>query len=291
MTMPVNYDSLRETMSMPNPHFPIKAHRTRFDQSGIVMFPHHWHEHLEFLFIESGEAIIECGSTPIHAQPGDLIVVNSNELHYGFSLTSEVVYYCMISDISLLHSGSVDAAETKFIAPISQNRLLFRNLIRGDEATNACMRALIGELQNREFGYELAIKSELYRLMTYLLRGHVATVLTKDEYAERMKNVERFEPVFRCIAERYMEELSVELLSGISGLSRYHFSRLFKELTGRTVTEYVTAMRLDKADHLLRTTKLTVSEIAAETGFNDIYYFSRTFKKHKLVSPSRVRAT
>lgn len=291
MTMSGNYDSLRETMSMPNPHFPIKAHRTRFDQAGIVMFPHHWHEHLEFLFIESGEAVIECGSTPIHARPGDLIVVNSNELHYGFSLTSEVVYYCLISDISLLHSGSVDAAETKFIAPISQNRLLLRNLIRGDEATNACMRALIGELQRREFGYELAIKSELYRLMTLLLRGHVATVLTKDEHAERLKNVERFEPVFRYIAEQYKDELSVELLCGIAGLSRYHFSRLFKELTGRTVTEYVTAARLDKADHLLRNTKLTVSQVAAETGFNDIYYFSRTFKKHKHVSPSRVRTS
>ncbi|MEK3885443.1 AraC family transcriptional regulator [Paenibacillus sp. PL2-23] len=289
MTMPGKYDSLRETMSMPNPHFPIKAHRTRFDQAGIVMFPHHWHEHLEFLFIEAGEAVIECGSTPIHALPGDLIVVNSNELHYGFSLTSEVVYYCLISDISLLHSGSVDAAETKFIAPISQNRLLLRNLIRGDESTNACMRALIGELRERKFGYELAIKSELYRLMTLLLRGHVATVLTKDEHAERMKNVERFEPVFRYIAEHYRDELSVELLSGIAGLSRFHFSRLFKELTGRTVTEYVTAARLDKADHLLRTTKLTVSEIAAETGFHDIYYFSRTFKKYKGMPPSQVR--
>ncbi|RIX60652.1 AraC family transcriptional regulator [Paenibacillus nanensis] len=285
----MDYKTLHETMSMPNPHFPIKVHRTVFNQAGIVLFPHHWHEHLEFLFVESGEAIFECGSTPIHAKPGDLIVVNSNELHYGVSVTSELVYYVCIADMSLLHSGSVDAAETKFIAPISQNRLLLRNLIRGDQKTIACMHDLIGELERRDFGYELAIKSELYRLMTLLLRGHVATVLTKDEYAERMKNVERFEPVFRYIAEHYMEELSVDLLCGIAGLSRYHFSRLFKELTGRTVTEYVTAARLDKADHLLRNTPLTVTEVAAASGFNDIYYFSRTFKKHKKISPSQLR--
>lgn len=287
--MTSNYESLRETMTMPNPHFPIKVHRTIYNQAGVVLFPHHWHEHLEFLFVESGEAIFECGSTPINAKPGDLIVVNSNELHYGVSVTSKLVYYVLIADISLLHSGSLDAAETKFIAPITQNRILLRNLIRGDQKTISCMHDLIDELQRRDFGYELAIKSELYRLMTLLLRGHVATVLTKDEYAERMKNVERFEPVFRYIAEHYMDELSVDLLCGIAGLSRYHFSRLFKELTGRTVTEYITAARLDKADHLLRNTPLTVTEVAAASGFNDIYYFSRTFKKHKKVSPSQLR--
>ncbi|MFF2885438.1 helix-turn-helix domain-containing protein [Paenibacillus sp. NPDC057967] len=282
-------ESLREQMSMPNPHFPIKMHRSRYSQGGMVLFHHHWHKHLEFLYFESGEALIECGSTTIHAKPGDLIVVNSNELHYGFSLAPNLVYYVLIADISLLQSGSVDAAETKFIAPISQNQLLLRNHIRGDQVTIACMHNLIRELENREFGYELAIKSELYRLLALLLRGHVTTVLTKDEYAERMKNVERFEPVFRFIAEHYREELTVEELSGIAGLSRYHFSRLFKELTGRTVTEYVTAARLDKADYLLRNTPLTVSEVAAASGFNDIYYFSRTFKKHKKVSPSKIR--
>ncbi|GKU80444.1 AraC family transcriptional regulator [Paenibacillus sp. L3-i20] len=283
------FEALRETMSMPDPRFPIKMHKSHFQQAGTVIFPHHWHEHLEFLFFESGEAIIECGSTPIMAKPGDLIVINSNELHYGVSLSSDVIYYVLIADISLLHSQFVDAAETKFIAPITQNRLLLHNHIRGDMATSACMLSLIDELGKREFGYELAIKSELYRLLTLLLRGYVATVLSRDEYAERIKNVERFEPVFRYIDEHYTQELSIEKLSGIAGLSRFHFSRLFKLLTGRTVTEYITAARLDRADYLLRHTPLTVSEVASATGFNDIYYFSRTFKKHKKIPPSKLR--
>lgn len=283
------FEALREPMDMPDPHFPIKMHRNSFAQSGSVLFPHHWHEHLEFLYVVSGEAIFECGSLPYKAQAGDLIVVNSNELHYGISLSSQLVYYALIADTSLLHSQFNDAAETKFITPITQNRLLLSNHIRGNEQTSSCMLTIIHELEHREFGYELAVKSELYRLLALLLRGHVATVLTQDEYAERMKNIERFAPVFQYIEEHYKEELSVELLAGMAGLSRFHFSRLFKELSGRTVTEYVTAIRLDKADYLLRNSPFTVSEIAAFTGFNDIYYFSRTFKKHKKVPPSMVR--
>ncbi|MGM0885143.1 MAG: helix-turn-helix domain-containing protein [Bacillota bacterium] len=283
------FEALREPMDMPDPYFPIKVHRTTFNDHGKVIFPHHWHEHLEFLYIVSGEASIECGSSMITAKAGDLVVVNSNELHYGISQSSHLFYYALIADISLLHSQSIDAAETKFITPITQNRLLLRNHISGDSKAAACMLTIIQELENREFGYELAIKSELYRLLTLLLRSHVATVLTQDEYAERMKNVERFAPVFQYIEEHYKDELSVDLLAQMASLSRFHFSRLFKELSGRTVIEYITATRLDKADYLLRHSPLTVSEVAAATGFNDIYYFSRTFKKHKRVAPSSLR--
>ncbi|WP_029192846.1 AraC family transcriptional regulator [Paenibacillus harenae] len=283
------YEELREPMDMPDPHFPIKVHRNAFDRQGLVTFQHHFHEHLEFLYFVRGEAMIECGSATIQASPGDLVVVNSNELHYGISLSSDLFYYALIADISLLHSQSVDAAETKFITPITQNRLLLRNHIRGDDHAEACVLAIIKELEQREFGYELAVKSELYRLLTLLLRGHVATVLTQGEYDERMKNIERFAPVFQYIEDRYKEELSVDRLARMTRLSRFHFSRLFKELSGHTVTEYVTMTRLNKADYLLRHSPLTVSEIAAATGFNDIYYFSRTFKKHKKVAPSALR--
>ncbi|MBD2869333.1 helix-turn-helix domain-containing protein [Paenibacillus arenilitoris] len=284
-----SYESLREPMDMPDPHFPIKVHRNAFSQQGQVTFPHHFHEHLEFLYIVQGEASIECGSTAITAKPGELIVVNSNELHYGISLSSDLFYYALIADISLLHSQSADAAETKFITPITQNRLLLRNHISEDGEAIGCVLSIIRELEQREFGYELAVKAELYRLMTRLLRGHVATVLTQVEHDERMKNLERFAPVFQHIENHYKDELSVDRLARMASLSRFHFSRLFKELTGHTVTEYVTMTRLNKADHLLRHSPLTISEIAAATGFNDIYYFSRTYKKHKQATPSSVR--
>lgn len=280
--------SLQEPMTMPDPHFPIKVHRCIKEGIGQVLFPHHWHEQLEFLYFVEGEATLELGSSTLQVKEGDFIAVNRNELHYGVSRTPHLFYYALIADFSLLQSHSMDAPEMKFITPIAQNRLLFNNRIGGDDAI-ASMLSIIKELEEREFGYELAIKSELYRLLTLLLRGYVSTVLTQEEYVERMKNVERFAPIFKYIEDHYKENLTVELLSGMAGLSRYHFSRLFKEISGRTVTEYVNETRLNKADYLLRESPLTISEIATATGFNDIYYFSRTFKKVKQVAPSAVR--
>ncbi|MFD2116653.1 helix-turn-helix domain-containing protein [Paenibacillus yanchengensis] len=282
-------ESLRETMDMPNPSFPIKVHFCNFHKYGEVLFPHHWHEHIEILYFVSGKAYIECGSTPLEVQAGDVVVINSNELHYGINITDSLSYYALIADLSLLQSQFVDAAESKFITPISQNRLLLRNHIKEDRKAQLCMMNIVDELNEQPFGYELAIKAELYRLLTILLRNHVAIELSQYEYVQRIKNIERFDPVFHYIEQHFDEELSVDFLAALTGLSRFHFSRLFKELCGRTITEYITAIRLDKADYLLRHSNYTISDIATRTGFNDIYYFSRTFKKHKKTTPSAAR--
>lgn len=261
----------------------------RFNRTGAVLFSHHWHEHLEFLFIETGEAAIECDSAPIQACAGDLIVINSNQLHFGRCGSEELKYSVIIADPSLLHGAYEDAAETKYIAPIQQNRLLLRNHIRGDRPISDCVLNILRELERKEFGYELAIKAGLYTLLTQLLRGHVATVLSPHEQAKRSQTLKRFAPVLRHIDAHYNEPITVDMLAELAGLSRFHFSRLFKELTGRTVLDYTNAVRLERADYMLRNTPLTVSEIAAATGFNDIYYFSRSFKKHKSVPPSAAR--
>jgi AraC-like DNA-binding protein len=281
--------SLREPMNMPDPHFPIKVHRIHVEEHGKLLFPHHWHEHMEFLFFVAGEASISCSSVPIGVQAGDLIVVNSNELHNGVGLSDNLLYYAVIADLSLLFGQTADAVQTRFITPIIQNRLLFRNKIENDEEIRSCMRSLIHEIEERRFGYELSIKSYLYRLLALLLRHHVATELTPQDYQNRLLNLERFAPVFRHIETHFDQELSVAQLAQLTRLSRFHFSRLFKELTGRTITEYINMTRIDKAEHLLRSTSLTVSEIAAAAGFRDIYYFSRTFKKYKNAPPSALR--
>lgn len=282
-------EALREPMPMPDPYFPFKIHPCSKVKNGATLFPHHWHEHLEFLYCTSGKAMIECNSIPLTIEAGDLVVVNSNELHYGVSISDDLLYYAMIVDISFLHSHSPDAVETKFITPISQNRILFQNRISNDQEINSCMVSLIYELEVKEPGYELSIKSHLYRILTILFRQYVAPTESINEYKVRIKNLERFTPILSYIAENYQDPLSVSLLASMAGLSRFHFSRIFKELTNKTVTEYINIIRINKSEFLLRNTPMNISEIALATGFSDIYYFSKVYKKIKKEPPSQLR--
>jgi AraC-like DNA-binding protein/mannose-6-phosphate isomerase-like protein (cupin superfamily) len=284
-----NSEDLREPMDMPDPYFPIKMHLCKADEIGKIVFPHHWHKHMEFIYITEGKAMIECNSNSMVVNQGEFVIINSNDIHYGVSMSENLSYYAMIADISLLHSQTIDAIETKFITPIIQNSILFQNHITNDTEIQNCILALIHEIQNKELGYELAIKSQLYSMMTILFRKYVVKVLSENQYILRIKNLERFHPVFKHIEENYMEGISVQKLADNVGLSRYHFSRLFKELTDRTVIEYINLIRIHKSEYLLRNTAMNVSEVASATGFNDIYYFSRSFKKHKNISPSALR--
>mgnify|MGYP001943253646 FL=1 len=72
-------------------------------------------------------------------------------------------------------------------------------------------------------------------------------------------------------------------------MSRSHFCRLFKEVTGQTLIEYVNDIRLSKAKAMLQDPNLSITEIALSTGFSDINYFSRLFKKTYQISPSGMR--
>lgn len=279
----------REPMDMPDPYFPIKIHRTPFNEYGAILFHHHWHEHIEFLFFIEGEAMIECNSEQMHVKAGDLIVLNSTDLHHGISLSENLFYYAIIADTSLLHSHSVDAVEMKYITPITQNRISFQNKISKDSDVNGCISSLIEEFENREFGYELAVKSYLYRLLTILLRKYIVRLLDPSEYQLRVKNLERFDPIYQYIEENYSNKINVDDLAKQMNMSRFYFSRLFKELTGKTVSDYVNFVRINKSEYLLRNTSMSISEIAHATGFNDIYYFSRLFKTYKKVAPSKIR--
>ncbi|MEX2460580.1 MAG: AraC family transcriptional regulator [Paenibacillaceae bacterium] len=281
--------TLLEPMDMPNPYFPIKVNPNETDEYGKILFSNHWHKHIEILFCLSGKAIIECNSIPYTMEADELIVLNSNDLHAGVSASKDLFYYALIFDPALLHSPIFDATETKFITPITQNLILFSHKIEQNEAIKTSILEIVKELKDQQLGYELSIKSHLYRILTLLLRNNVVQVLTLNDHALRMKNLQRFAPILQCIETTFQDELSVEALAEMAGLSRFHFSRLFKELTGRSVTEYINGVRIARAEYLLYNTAMTISEIALATGYHDIYYFSRIFKKYKNIAPTAMR--
>lgn len=282
--------ALREPMDMPNPHFPVKLHLCSSTEEGRLLFASHWHEHLELLYFISGEAVIECNGVPHSVSAGDIIVLNSNDLHQGFSRSGRLVYYALIADLALLQSQSPDAVETQFITPITRNRIVFRNKITAAPGLAACLDAIIDEFKGKELGYELSVKSYMYRLLTLLLRGFLGDCQAVAEVENRRRHLQRFAPILQYIEENYLQELTAEELARMAGLSRSHFSRLFGELTNGSVADYVNRIKINKSEYLLQNTEMTISEIALAAGYHDISYFSRTFKKYRSMPPSRLRS-
>lgn len=280
--------SLYENMDIPDIHFPIRLFNINTEQAGEA-FSMHWHEQIEFLYFKKGSALIHCNAMPIQADAKDLIVINSNDLHQGENLGGTLEYYCIIIDLSMLHSYWNDTVETKYITPITQNRLLFNNKISGDQQIIDCIDRIVFEYEHKEIGFELSIKSAIFNLIVLMLRNYVQSVISHNEYEVRHRNRERFNGILKYIEQHHAEKIPVESLASMANLSTYHFSRLFDEVTGRTPGEYINYVRIHKAEQLLRNTDLNITEIALSTGFNDINYFSRMFKKIKSITPTSYR--
>ena len=86
-----------------------------------------------------------------------------------------------------------------------------------------------------------------------------------------------------------MERLTLEELADISCLSKYHFSRKFKETTGATVFEYLNNVRLTKVHCLLLDTNMSIEEISVKTGYSSALQLMRTFKDTYGMSPRAFR--
>ncbi|MEM9913515.1 MAG: AraC family transcriptional regulator [Planctomycetota bacterium] len=89
------------------------------------------------------------------------------------------------------------------------------------------------------------------------------------------------------IEERAPSSLRLDDLADATGVSRFHFSRLFKATTGSTLMHYVQRRRVERAQTLMKARpEWTLGAIALDCGFSDQAHFTRTFKKHMGVSPS-----
>eukprot|EP01037_Dinobryon_pediforme_P018073 gene18073-18312_t len=84
-------------------------------------------------------------------------------------------------------------------------------------------------------------------------------------------------------------DVCLQALAGQSGLSSFHFLRAFKQSTGLPPHRFHIQLRLDRARTLLETTSLSVTEIAAEVGYDDAGYLARLFRKQFGTTPLRYR--
>ena len=95
--------------------------------------------------------------------------------------------------------------------------------------------------------------------------------------------------VCEFVEEHLEENISIQALANIAGLSMYHFARTFKQSEGMTPHEFIIRCRVQRVKDLLSETDLPLSEIALASGFSDQSHCARRFREHVGVTPSSYR--
>ncbi len=105
----------------------------------------------------------------------------------------------------------------------------------------------------------------------------------KDLSADSIAAVRTF------MRENLHRRLSLDDFARVSELSRYHFNRKYKEITGYSPMQHFMHLKMEQACFLLDRSDMSISEIAFELGYEDPLYFSRVFRKTTGLAPSRYR--
>lgn len=225
------------------------------------------HENIEILYFLEGQADIYCDDRFFVASKGEIVVFPSGCLHA--IAAEDALYECLIVDRGLCLSAGVDTGMLHFKEHIVNDTLV------------SLYKKVANEVGKGEPKYRtLAVRGAVLSLLAYLCR----------HYAERKEEKRRtdlgIEKAIRYIRENLSEDITVDRLATLAGFSKYYFLREFKRVTSYTVVTYVNLARIERSKELLAQGDMTVSEIAAACGYNNLSYFSKTFRAHTGLTPS-----
>ncbi|MFA5532042.1 MAG: AraC family transcriptional regulator [Candidatus Shapirobacteria bacterium] len=148
---------------------------------------------------------------------------------------------------------------------------------------------MLDKLSSEESGFH-AVMNLMHILYELSLCENCHT-LASSSFAQTEDNTDsrRVKKIYDYINAHYKEDIRLEELANLVGMTPVAFSRFFKLRAGKTISEYIIDIRLGNATRLLVDTTNTISEICYECGFNNVSNFNRIFKKRKECSPKVFR--
>lgn len=186
----------------------------------------------------------------------------------------------------------VEAAARMQMHPAGANILFRQPLIplTDDERLRATLAAIYDELAAGAEGWREVIGSLINQMVIYLLRSQVNVQRSEEVELSRVGIVDRrLRRAIEFMHDNCGRELSLNEIADAAYLSPFHFTRLFKKLTGTTPHAYLATLRIEWARRLLAETDLPLAEVGARVGYESQSHFTKIFREATGLTPRAFR--
>ena len=258
-----------------------------YDNVQYEEYPIHWHRETEIVMpIRKNYYMEMCGKT-YEVKENEVFIIPPGQLHHLLACEGRRLIFQFDSSVfnnnpifaplmrtvsSPLHITSEYSKELHTIAKKSMMDI-FKLYNSNSELAEVKIYALVMQL--------------LISIKDFNVKRQLSLVNCDDgKYNEYSK---MFDKVFKYIDKNYMFDISVESLADVSGYSKYHFSRIFKQYSPVSYLQYLNERRIKAAEELLLNSHMPVTEIAVRSGFKSLATFNRTFKNIKNCTPSEFK--
>lgn len=246
----------------------------------------HWHEYMEFLWLQEGRLTAIVQADTYELEPGDLLIINSGELHM-----TRIIQRKSYSPYVLIQLSPQRLAE---YFP-GKEGLRFSTLVRREEiqTTSSLSDALCAMRQlfeDHEDGYQLLFRARFFEFLHTLYKRHSTTALRRTENAT-VRDLNRVMDVVSWVQAHYREPLSLEDAAGYLNISKEYFCRIFKKYTGQTFLDYLCMVRTTKLYEQLRSSDLSIPVLMEQNGLTNYKTFLRTFHGLYGTTPQKMRSS
>lgn len=310
------YFELKENRPHGTPENPFSQYHIS-DVKRAFQIPVHWHDELEIIYVKHGKLHVTISGENYIGNPKEAFVVFPGSLHFMGSPTGDVDYYTFLFPVEYISFQTDDIMEKTILSPLKHGRVMIKPQIN-DMAEDICERLIeintnisclkkktsesTEERKNREnHKYnksddiavsninEANINAQFETKMTLIkfIRKMWQNGLILENAANGTNTTEK--EMITYIRQNYAREISLQEFGMQFHLSEKYVSRYFKEHFHITLSQYINHLRLEHARQLLQESTVPVTEVALQSGYQNVSYFIRCFKKMYGVSPLKYR--
>ncbi|WP_330509137.1 AraC family transcriptional regulator [Parablautia intestinalis] len=281
-------ESLRETVQHGSEEYPFRYYLEDIWLFDFHCIDWHWHPEVEFVYIKKGTAEFLIGSNKYTLSAGTGIFINTQIIHRFESSESAVIPNIVFSPLVLAQEESL--IYQKYIRPVLESCaecLIFSSEIPGQ---NDILNTLLSifDMQESEDVNEIETVALLLRLWNMIYKEICITEKNPAPHSSAHTQA-RLQIMMQYIHKNYPQQISLEDIAKTVMLSKSSALSIFNRNLHISPVNYLVNYRLKRAAKLLVTTQNSVSSIARDTGFENIGYFCRRFKKTFGVTPVEYR--
>lgn len=246
--------------------------------------PPHWHQAVELLLFVKGTVTCKFEHFSLHAEPGDMYLINSHEVHET-RCSRDAVYLCVHILPSKMCLYAPDFDQLRFslaFAPEDAEKAAAYGRLRSH------MEAILLQTQECIQGDRLERQARLFDAASILVK-HFSTPLALDETKLQRSDMSRLEPVLEYTQLHHSEEVSLDDAANMMGLNKEYFCRLFKKNMGVSYIQYLYQIRTTAVCRELETSEDSIGEIGERHGFRDPKMLNQYFKELYGCTPSEKR--
>ncbi len=242
---------------------------------GNADFPYHVHDFYDFQIVLSGSGDHIVNNSTYELKRGHTFLMRLTDCHQ--KIASDDFAFIVIQ----VHPGDMPKEILKRLDRIKGDPVTYL-----DEETTSrmiCLSEILKKACDGEYPDSERMKKNLIEVIFSIFLKNLDSVTFSPKTNERMSEIMIY------INENFASRLTVSDVAEKFYMNVSYFCEYFKKHTGRTFTDYLATVRLDRAARLVSHTDKSIAEIATESGFGSITQFLRSFKKKFGCAPSEFR--